>query len=102
MKKIITDSDHDKYIAAQDFNKLQSENFFSRLKQASVASKIHISNFTKRTAFDHKLKNVTSNKNELNELSNKVKAISTNGSTKDMINKFIILNGKKYFSSGMS
>ena len=76
--------------------------FFSRLKQASAASKIHISNFAKRTAFDHKLKNVTSNKNELNELSNKVKAISTNGSTKDMINKFIILNGKKYFSSGMS
>ena len=38
---------------------------------------------------------------ELNELSNKVKAISTTGLTKDSINKFSILNGAKYFSSGI-
>ena len=44
---------------------------------------------------------VTSNKNELNELSEKVKVISTKGLTKYLINKFSILNGAKYFSSGI-
>ena len=33
------------------------------------------------------------------DLSNKVKAISTKGLTKDLINKFSIVNGAKYFSS---
>ena len=47
------------------------------------------------------LKNVTPNKSELNELSKKVKAISTKQSTKDSINKFIILNRTKYFSLGI-
>ena len=37
--------------------------------------------------------------NGLNELSEKVNAISTKGLTKDLINKFSILNGAKYFSS---
>ena len=37
------------------------------------------------------------NKNELNELSKKVKTISTKRLTKDVINKFSILNGAKYF-----
>ena len=42
-------------------------------------------------------KNVTSNKNKLNELSEKVKTISTKVLTKDLINKFSILNGAKIF-----
>ena len=42
-------------------------------------------------------KNVTSNKNKLNELSEKVKTISTKALTKDLINKFSILNGAKIF-----
>ena len=61
---------------------------------------------------DNKLKylnkNVTSNKtkhvlveNELNELSEKVKAISTKGLTKDLINRYKILNDAKYFYSGI-
>ena len=50
------------------------------------------------TDFDNNLKDVISNKNQLNELPKKVKAI---GLTKDLINKFIILNGAKYFSSGI-
>ena len=58
----------------------------------------------KKTDFDDKLKNLnknlTSNKNELNELSEKVKAISTKVLTKDLIHKFSILNGAKYFTSG--
>ena len=46
-------------------------------------------------------KNVTSNKDELNELLKKVKAILTKELIKDLINKFIILNGSKHFSSGI-
>ena len=61
------------------------------------------------TDFDNKLKNlnqnVASNKTKHviveNELSEKVKSISAKGSTKDLINKFSILNGAKYFSSGI-
>ena len=51
----------------------------------------------KKADFNNKLKDVTSNKNELNELSKKVKAISTKGLTKDLINKFSILSGAKHF-----
>ena len=39
--------------------------------------------------------------NELNELSKKGEAILTKGSTKDLINGYKILNGAKYFSSGI-
>ena len=100
-----TDHDHDKYITTQEFNKLAAENVTARLAQANLASKNDIANFVKKTDFD---KNVTSNKikhvlveNELNELSEKVKARSTKGQTKNLINKFSILNRAKYFSSGI-
>ena len=97
----------DKYIATQEFNNLTSEKFTVRLAQAHLASKSYIANFAKETDFDDKLKtlnkDVTSNKthhilveNELNELSKK-KTISTKGLAKDLINKFSILNGPKYF-----
>ena len=72
-KKITTDHDHDKYIATQEFNKLTSEYFIARLKQANFASKSDIANFIKKTDFDKKLKDVASNKHELNELSKKLK-----------------------------
>ena len=55
----------------------------------------------KKADVQNKLKNVTLIKNELNELSRKVKATSTKGLTKDLISKFSILNGAKYFSSGI-
>ena len=99
--KITTDQDHEKHITTKDFNKLTSENFTARLNQANFASKSNIANFTKKTDFDNKLKNLTSNKNELNELSKRVRAISTKRLTKDLIDKLSILNGAKYFSSGM-
>ena len=38
---------------------------------------------------------------ELNESSKKVRPISTNRLTTDLINKFSVLNGAKYFSSGI-
>ena len=71
-----------------------------------------MANLIIKTDFDDKLKNLNKNlswnktkhvlvENELNELSEKVKAISTKGLTKDLINKFSILNGAKYFSSGI-
>ena len=81
--------------------KFTAETLDLRLKRANSASKSDIANFVKKTDFGNKLKDVTSNKNELNELSNKVKAISTKVLTKDLIDKFSILNGAKYFSSGM-
>ena len=40
-------------------------------------------------------------KTNLLKPSEKVKEISTKGSTKDLINKFSIVNGVKYFSSGI-
>ena len=36
--KITDDHDHDNYIKTQEFNKLISENFTARLKQANLAS----------------------------------------------------------------
>ena len=38
---------------------------------------------------------------ELNELSTKVEAVTTKGLTKDLTNKYKILSGGKYFSSGI-
>ena len=88
-------------ITLTEFNKFTKEIFDLPLKLENLASKSDIVNFVNKADFDNKLKDVTSNKNELNELSKKVKAISTKGLTKDLINKFSILNGAKYFSSGI-
>ena len=63
--------------------------------RANLASKSDIINFVKQTDFDSKLKDVTSNKNELKELSN-LSLID-----KFLIDKFSILNGAKYSSSRM-
>ena len=51
--------------------------FTSGLKQEHLASIGDIASFVKKTGFDNKLKDVTSNKNELNDQSKKSKAIST-------------------------
>ena len=50
-----------------------------------------------KTDFDNKVKSFTSNENELNKLSKKLKVISTKGLTKDLINKFSIINGQNIF-----
>ena len=60
-----------------------------------------MANFVKKTNFENKLKDVTTNKDEFNELSKDVKAISSKELTKDLINKFSILDAAKYFSLGM-
>ena len=66
-------TDHDyKYITTQEFNKLTLEDFTARLAQAKLASKSDISIFV-RKALD---------KNELKELSKKVKAITIKRLTK--------------------
>ena len=53
--------DHNK-ITTQEFNKLTSENFTARLKEANLVSKNDIANFVQKTDFDEKLKTVTSNR----------------------------------------
>ena len=91
---------------------MTSENFAARLAQAKLATKDDIADFVKKkTDFNDKLKNLntkfTSNKtknllveNNLDELCEKVKVISSKGLVQDLINKYKILNGaKKIFSS---
>ena len=80
-------------------NKLIAEHFTVKLAQANLASKKDIAALVKKIDFHE---NVSSNKNDLNELSKKFGAISAKRLTKDLINKFSILNGAKYFSSGKS
>ena len=57
----------------QNFDKLTKEIFDLRLKRENLACQIDIVNFVNKTDFDNKLKDVTSNKNELNELWKKLK-----------------------------
>ena len=52
-------------ITTQELNKLTLENFTTRLAQANLETQSHIANLLKKTDFDNKLKNVTSNKHEL-------------------------------------
>ena len=79
----INDHDHDEYITTQEFNKLTSDNFTARLKQANLARKTDLANFVNKTDFDNKLlsfnKRINSNKtkhvlveNELNGQSKKL------------------------------
>ena len=82
----------DKYITTHDFNQLKSGNFTARLNQTNLETKNDIANFVEKSDFDNKQKNVTSNKNELNELSKKDKAISTKRFTSHFINQFSIAN----------
>ena len=85
LKKSTAHDHSNRYITTPEFNKLTSENFVARLKQTNLASKTDIAKFVIKIDFDNKLKDVT----------------STKGLTKDLINKFSILNGAKYFSLGI-
>ena len=49
--EITADHDHDKYITTEEYNKLTSENFTARLKQANLTSKSDIANFVKKDRF---------------------------------------------------
>ena len=80
------------------------------MAQNNSANKNDIAALVKKTDFGDKLKNLNKNvtrnrpkhvifENELNELSGT--GISTKGLTKDLINEFSLLNGAKYFSSGL-
>ena len=48
IEKKITDPNHDKYITTSEVNKLTSENFAARLKQANLVSKGDIANFANK------------------------------------------------------
>ena len=110
MEKKITQHNHDEYITNQELNKLTLENFTARSALANLPSKNDINNFVRKTDFGDKLKNlnqkVTENKTrhtvvetKLNGLEKKVKIMSTKGLTADLLNKYSILNGAKYFWS---
>ena len=92
----ITDYDDGKYITSPEFDKLTAENFTARLREPNLASKSYIANFVKKD-FDNKLKDATSNKNELNKLSKKIKSISTKELTEDLVKRFSIINGANIF-----
>ena len=51
MDKKITDEDNTEYITTQQYNKLTSNNFASRLTQASLPRKTDIANFARNTDF---------------------------------------------------
>ena len=72
------DTNHN-HIATTEFNRFTAEMFELRLILANLASKSDIANFVKQTGFDNKLKDVTWNKNKLNELLKKSKAVLTKG-----------------------
>ena len=55
IEKKITDHNHDKHFTTPEVNKLISESFVARLKQANLASKSDIANFINKTDFDNKL-----------------------------------------------
>ena len=101
IEKKITDHNHDKNITTPEFNKFITKICDLRLKRENLASKSDIANFVNKTDSDNELKDVKRNKNELNELSKKVKLIPSKELTKYLVDKLSILNGKKYFSLGI-
>ena len=66
IEKKITNHCHDKYITTLEFNKLTTEHFAARSRQANFENKNDIANSVNKTDFDKKLKNfnkkITSNK----------------------------------------
>ena len=94
--KITTDHDHDNNITTQEFNKLAAASSTSILVQGNLVSKSDIAKFVKKASFGGKLKTVISYKNELNELSKNVRATSTKGSNRDLMNKVSILDIFKF------
>ena len=88
------------HTATPEFTKSTAVTFAARLKQANLACKTDIANCINKIDFYNKLKNVTSNKNELNELSKKVKATSTKALTRDVIEKLVFLMEQIIFFFG--
>ena len=96
IEKKITEHDHsNKYIT-------------TRLAQANLAGKNGTDNFVNKIYFNNKLKKLNKKVNsnnashtefntKLDDLERNVKIISTKGLTADLINKYSILNGPKYF-----
>ena len=89
--EITTNYDHDKYITTQEFNKITSENFTARLKQANLVKKNDITNFVKKTDFDDKQK-------KLNKkvFSNKTKHVEAEKKITDLTKKVVQISEKAY------
>ena len=78
---------------------MATDNFSARLAQAKLATKVDIADFVKKASFDETHINVNKKgtlnktrhvevKNEVDDLSKKVKIISTKRLTKLLINKY--------------
>ena len=79
-------SDNSKYIATQEFNKLTVENFATRLKQATLVSKIDFDN--KLTSFNRQI------------TSNKIKNVDVQRKLNSLITKdYTFFLGRIYFAS---
>ena len=81
IEKKITDHDHDKYIAAPEFNKLTAESCATRLAQANLTNKNDIAGLVKNTDFNENLKKlkkeVTSYKSKHVPVENEFKKLQT-------------------------
>ena len=83
IEKKITDHNHERYITTAEFNKLTSEHFAARLKQANLADKSDIANFVNKTDFDNKLSGFNRKIN-----SNKTKHVLVDNELKNYQKKF--------------
>ena len=101
IKKKITDFNHNDNITTPEFNTSTAKNFAARLIQANLASKRYIAYFVNETDFDNQVKKCYIKLKWIKLPIKKNKAISTNRLTKDLIYKFSIINGAKYFSLGI-
>ena len=100
--KITTDHGHDKYITTQKFIKLTAENFIARLAQTYLVTQSDIVNFVKKQILIMKYKILLQIEIDwTNYIYQKNTPISTNGLTKDFINKFSIFDRAKCFRSGI-
>ena len=102
IERKITDQDHsNKYINTPEFNKLTSENFIARLKQANLASKYDIANFVNKTDFDDKLKNlnkkITSDKTKHVLVRNELKNLQTIDSSLFIVKSYFNNKGSQLY-----
>ena len=88
--KKIADHSHDIYTATVECSNLTLEYFVARLKQTNSDIAYFVSKTDFNNKLENKLKDVTSNKNELNGLCKKLKQYEQK-LQKILINKFSIL-----------
>ena len=76
MKLKINYNNHNKFITTQEFNRLASEHFPARLKQASLVSKNDICEFINSSVLDKKIKK-NSNKSRIKAEQDEIEKLQT-------------------------